>query len=351
MDDGFVFLPIEIDKDIFLMCLNSLHESLKFTLEIATIDPVTRTQSLNFLDIKVIKYEDGTIETEIFYKSTNSHHYLNYDSQHPRHILENIPFNLAKRIIVFTTNDEKTTCYLKKLKQHLLKCNYPEKTIDKCFHRAKLQGPAPKPKNTEIIPFVTTNYGNLNFDNIIKNTNTLIQNTKEDGLKKVFKNCKVVLGLRQPKNIKKILMPTSIPVTLENGIFNCKRPNCKICLMYLQETKTFTCANGQKWDIRSNITCSSKCCIYYLVCNMCKITTYTGRTNNLRLRTNNHIDCCRHGKGTDLFDLHVYECGVKNNNLKEPFFKLYVFMTVNQESKLVLYERMMHRKKLDTMNC
>ena len=114
---------------------------------------------------------------------------MNYDIQHPRHILENIPFNLAKRIIVFTTNDEKTTCYLKKLKQQLLKCNHPEKTIDKCFHRAKLQGPAPKPKNTEIIPFVTTNYGNLNFDNIIKNTNILIQNTKENGLKNVFKNC------------------------------------------------------------------------------------------------------------------------------------------------------------------
>ena len=30
MDDGFVFLPIEIDKDIFLMCLNSLHDNLKF---------------------------------------------------------------------------------------------------------------------------------------------------------------------------------------------------------------------------------------------------------------------------------------------------------------------------------
>ena len=83
---------------------------------------------------------------------------------------------------------------------------------------------------------------------------------------------------------------------------------------------------------------------------MCQITSYTGRTNNLRLRTNNHIDCCRHGKGTDLFDIHVYNCGIKNGNLKEPFFKLYVFMTVNYESKLVLYERMLHKRKLDTMN-
>ena len=83
---------------------------------------------------------------------------------------------------------------------------------------------------------------------------------------------------------------------------------------------------------------------------MCDVTTYTGRTNNLRLRTNNHISSCANGTGTDIFDIHVYNCGVKDGNLHKPYFKLYAFMEFNSEQKLILYEKMLHKKKLDTMN-
>ena len=33
--------------------------------------------------------------------------YLNYNSFHPTHCKDNIPFNFAKRIIVFVTNSDK----------------------------------------------------------------------------------------------------------------------------------------------------------------------------------------------------------------------------------------------------
>ena len=34
-------------------------------------------------------------------KETNTHDYLRYDSHHPDHVKNNIPFTLAKKIIVF----------------------------------------------------------------------------------------------------------------------------------------------------------------------------------------------------------------------------------------------------------
>ena len=143
MDDGFVPLPKMVDESVFLNCLNLLHKDINFTLEPGEIDNVNKTQTISFLDIKIIKHDDNNIETEIFYKSTNSHHYLHFSSQHPRHILENIPFNLAKKIIVFTTNSQKEKDHLRDLKRHLLNCAFPESVIDKGIYRAKLQGPAP----------------------------------------------------------------------------------------------------------------------------------------------------------------------------------------------------------------
>ena len=50
---------------------------------------------------------DRTIETEIYYKDTNAHDYLPYGSTHPDHSKDNVPYNLAKRIIVFVSNEQK----------------------------------------------------------------------------------------------------------------------------------------------------------------------------------------------------------------------------------------------------
>ena len=84
---------------------------------------------------------------------------------------------------------------------------------------------------------------------------------------------------------------------------------------------------------------------------MCKgKESYTGKTVSLRARTNNHISACRNGTGTNMFDIHVHNCGKTNNCLKAPFFKLFAFMTVASESKLLPTERYLHAKEYDTMN-
>ena len=85
------------------------------------------------------------LETDIFYKETNSHDYLRYDSHHPQHIKDNIPYNLAKRIIVFCSNSDTEQLRLTELKKWLLNCGYPRKIIEKKIYNARLQGPANKP--------------------------------------------------------------------------------------------------------------------------------------------------------------------------------------------------------------
>ena len=107
MDDGLTFLSPSIDCEMFLECLNILHPSIEYTLQPAIKTPIAKKSvyKLNFLDITIILHEDGKIETDMHYKPPNSHKYLNYESFHPTHCKNNIPFTLAKRIIVFVTNN------------------------------------------------------------------------------------------------------------------------------------------------------------------------------------------------------------------------------------------------------
>ena len=118
---------------------------------------------------------------------------------------------------------------------------------------------------------------------------------------------------------------------------------------------SFITANGTNWEIRCFMNCNSKNAIYYLKCCFCEkqgdLTSYTGKTDNTRDRTNNHITGCRHGKTTDKFDNHVFNCAkVRNLLLIEPFFKMYMFMALSDYNKLRCYERKLHAQGHDTMN-
>ena len=83
---------------------------------------------------------------------------------------------------------------------------------------------------------------------------------------------------------------------------------------------------------------------------MCNEETYIGKTNNLRKRMNVHISSCRTGNSENIFDKHVHQCGKRKNQLEEPYFKLYALMTLKREEGLLIHERNLHKKRLDTMN-
>ena len=166
MNDGSTLLPESVDCKTFLSCLTNLHLSIVFTLEPAKVvkQDSEDIQTLDFLDITVILRECGKIETDVHYKLTNAHKNLNFHSFHPQHCKDNIPCNLAKRIIVFISSAEKMEYRLQELDKCLLKCEYPPKLIKKGIHNARLQGPAPKPQNLKnTIPLITRYASNVDM--------------------------------------------------------------------------------------------------------------------------------------------------------------------------------------------
>lgn len=359
MDDGFIPWPENAaDVTIFEEILNTLDDNIVFTMEAATQHTTIQNipiQKLNFLDITVILDQEGNVKTDIYYKDTNTHDYLLYNSHHPQHIKDNIPYTLAKRIIVFCSDHDTETHRLSDLKSWLLICGYPTNIINKAFHNAKLQGPAPEPRPKNTIPFITTYASNYDSSNISKLSEKLLRESRDENIRTIFKDTRTVLALKQPKNILRQLTSAkfeSIPQnTNKFGLFKCNNKRCLICKLYIQECTSFQTSNNKRWDIRCHITCNSINVIYFLMCLCCNNeTSYTGKTNNFRFRMNQHISEIRTGNTTDRFDKHVIMCKENSTIITEPYFKVYAFIKLPNEQLLLPYESHLHNLGFDTMN-
>ena len=112
-------------KDILL---NNLRTELNFKLKIVG-------DEVNFLDIKIIKL-NKVLETDIYAKSTDTKQYLNFYSNHPRHVKRALPYNLARRICTIVSNTSTRQTRLNELKCHLLKRSYPSGIIDDGIKKA-----------------------------------------------------------------------------------------------------------------------------------------------------------------------------------------------------------------------
>ena len=356
IDDCFQAWPRSANIEEFLDLLNSLHPDIKFTME-KGVEHTTISgtcQKLNFLDIIIILMGDGTIKTDIFYKDTNTHDYLDYHSSHPKHVKDNIPFTLAKKIHVFVSDPDTEKLRLDELRKYLLKCNYDPKVIDRGFRNAFLQGPAPAPTRNNIT-LVSTFSPNYDIRHVTKTAQKLLDTSSNERVRNVFNNTKVTLATKQPPNLLRQLtranFSSSDTNNKPNGLFKCQNSKCELCRDYLIECTSFIVSNGEEWTIREHITCKSRNVLYFLKCIGCNFaTTKVGKTKNqLNTRINNHRSDCRGSKTSDTFDLHVRDCIKKNKVKAEPYFTVQAFMTVKEEQMLMTYESYLVKKGFDTI--
>ena len=164
---------------------------------------------------------------------------------HTDHIRNSMPYNLAKKTLVFLFNPEKVI-RLDELSQFLKDCKYPEHVISKSFFNAKIQGPAPSPKRSKnVIPFVATYYPSVDNKSLTQTVNSKFKNIRNEHLISIYKDTNFILSLKLAysrfipnfKNIRKL------------GTYKCSEKRCKICQNYLNETNKFTISNGQICEI------------------------------------------------------------------------------------------------------
>lgn len=107
--------------------MNELNPDIKFTAD----------ESLNrisFLDIVLTK-QDEVIMTDVYYKPTDTHQYLHFNSCHPRHTKRAIPYNLSRRICTIVNDESVKIQRLQELKKYLKKQSYPDKIIDDAIEK------------------------------------------------------------------------------------------------------------------------------------------------------------------------------------------------------------------------
>lgn len=357
IDDGIIVLPPSVPVETFLRILNNMHPSIQFTMstpEPHEIDGVLYMRT-NFLSVQVLQ-EGKYIKFDVYYKETNAHDYLSYDSHHPEHTRNNIPYVLAKRIIVISSEERWVDRNLSDLKQFLLSRKYPKEVIERGIQNARLQGPAPPPSHTRVVPLITPFLGNLDSANIVHTTRDLITSSSNERLKNAFKDAKLVQCHTQTPNLLQTISSSRFsfsdpPKGKSRGIFRCNGSKCEICSFnYIQECNSFLTSNGTIWNVKCHITCNSLNVIYFLKCNFCHAVTKLGKTDDLRKRTNNHRSGCRKGKSTDIFDNHVFGCPQSLGlTPSEPYFLLYVMMACSDYNKLLNIERKLHLKGHDTV--
>ena len=186
----------------FHQLLNSLQPKIKFTME-------QSTDNLPFLDILLYK-EGNKLYTDIYYKGTDTHQYLDFRSCHPKHTKCNIPYCLAGRICTIVKKNDLREQRLSEFKNFLRKQIYPEQIITTGIEKAQklnIQGLRSALKEThhnEILPLIITN--NPNNPQVIgkvKENLNFLNNSRK--MKSIMNQTKLVISRRQPKNLKQHL--------------------------------------------------------------------------------------------------------------------------------------------------
>ena len=119
----------EDELKILLEKLNNFHPSIKFTCEYSC-------EKVNCLDVQVIVRE-GKLITDLHFKHTDSHQYLDPSSCHPYHCTKSIPYSKALRINRIFSENASFDLRCNESEEWLIKRNYNPTVVRKQILKAR----------------------------------------------------------------------------------------------------------------------------------------------------------------------------------------------------------------------
>ena len=327
LDDVLLIL----DSDILTIenideMLNDLDQSLNFKLE-------SYGRKVNFLDLN-IQLTNNKVETDIYYKATDSRQYLNFHSHHPRHVKVALPYNLSRRICINVSSEEVRVMRLEEMKSFLLQCNYPLKLIEDGIRKGlaidreeEIIKTASKEDaltngeiNTDIVHVSTYHCNYSNNASLIKNYYAKLK--EHPSTENIFNNKNMIFSRRQPPNLKTIILTNARLEARETaGVSKCNKKRCQLCNIIITGNKITFKPTNNDFYIKFNMTCNSTNVLYVIECQGCR-KMYIGETGNLRFRTNLHRDHATKNIGLGV-SRHLHTCvsGRHKFNIM-PFYKM-----------------------------
>lgn len=186
----------------FITILNNFNPSIKVKAEI-------QGNTVNFFDVTVFKGKDfhltGTLETKVYFKSTDTHVLLHRSSFHPRHTFNGIIKSQLLRFkrICSTEEDihEATRVLFRTLATRGYSRTFLRKSL-KHFHQTKPE------QNNSIVPIIME----------YSTSTTRLIRTMKDNFNKAFNgsnilvNYKPIAAYRRPKNLQNHLVSATVAV-------------------------------------------------------------------------------------------------------------------------------------------
>ena len=308
------------DPEPFQSLFNELDPNMHFVFS-------NLSKESNFLDIhrEVVEYE---VKLDVFRKPTDSFNFLHFESCHPIYTRNNIALSLAKRIVRITSHNRDVR--LNELIDSLISRGHPRANILESF--AKVFTPSRKPKDGDCMVFITTHNPAVGYPRSkIKN---IFQDLQGDTMKRVFKKSRVVLGSRQPKSLRKLLVCSKFSLVKPKkqkkpGLFFCR--GCKYHKTgFLKQCLFFNFGKYDEfvWEYRRFFNCDSKNVIYVLKCRKCW-KFYIGETGDLKIRTRKHKSDINHPKNSFCRELseHLRSCS------SSPHFMIFPILYVDDRNK------------------
>ena len=169
-----------------------------------------------------MKKTGTNIDTDIYFKPTDSQQYLIFDSCHPNKL--SIPYSLARRLRMIISSDEKIPQRMLELKHTLLKQKYPENVIDAGIQRAlnlnrsELRQVRQNPEDNVVTYVSTFNPKNPElFGAILQNLNILHEDQK---MKAILQANTIIKSKRQPANLKRLLTRAKFDENIQIATIN-----------------------------------------------------------------------------------------------------------------------------------
>ena len=290
----------------FTEWLNSLSHSIKFTVKYSEVQ-------LEVLDT-LLFIINGRIESRVYFRPTDSHMYLLPQSSHHPSLYRNIPFGVALRLRRICSRDDWFDEQLDEYYQFFKRRKYKDSIIRKGFDQARNT-----PRSNALLRKSRANDTRRNLVLImdyhpnLKDLPKLIKSHlptlyESPRMRKLFSNDKVQIrtGFRRTKNLKDLLVPSSLPdIVQENctdsdniSCYRCHRQVCDACQNFLIPAKRIKSVVTRKsYKIRQSLSCRTDYVIYCAICTLCN-RQCVGSCINFRSRLSNHKSHIKKNKRT-----------------------------------------------------
>ena len=252
---------------------NKMSSNIKFEVNISTT-------MVNFLDVSVT-LEDGILKTNLYSKPTDAFLYLNKSSNHPKHVIDNIPKGQFIRIRRICSNKDDYFSNCGKLCSFFIKRGYENRTLQKTIKDVAqverdtlLEDIISEKKDPQLI-FVCNWHPNLStLPVILKKHFHILEN--DIITSKIFPS-KPIVAYRRAKSIKNYVVKNKVSPTETKPTTTKPCGKCKLC------KNIWTCESvkNKKSNITFKIndggTCQSKDLIYAARCKKHDLI-YVGQT-------------------------------------------------------------------------